>query len=255
MNTHWAERSRQWGQLGPPLQPNQEVIDYFLSEVSADQNILLLGVTKQVAEAYNNIIAVDYSPSMIERVWLGNTDTKQAILENWLNFTPDNKFDAALGDGSINMLYYPGEVEKFFTQLPLWLKPGGKLICRIFTRFDEPVTLDRIYNELKTNKNFSAWRRLIHMYLAEQKGSLVRHSDALAIFNELFPDRSILPWDSEIVSRIDAYKDTTTSTWFPTRSEFLDLVPKYLTPKFVDVGTYEHHTAYPILICQIPEKK
>lgn len=255
MKTHWDARSQHWAQFRVPLQPNQEIIDYFLSEVSADQHILLLGVTRQIAEAYNNVTAVDYSPNMIQRVWVGNSKTKTAILQNWLDYTPTKKFDAVLGDASINMLQYPQEVKRFFNRLHLWIEPGRPLICRMFTRFSEPVTINRIYSELETNRNFNAWRRLLNMYLAEQNGSLVRHSDTLNLFNTLFQDRSQLPWDAETVSKMDTYKDTTTSTWFPTRQEILDIIPGYISAQFVDVGTYEHYTAYPILICKIQENK
>lgn len=255
MNTHWAARSQHWGQMGPPLQPNHEVLDFMLSLVPRESNIMLLGVTPQIAQKYTSVVAVDYSEAMIQRVWPGNSNTKRAILCNWLEFTPNNKFDAILGDGSINMLQHPREVQNFFSRLSLWLKPDAPLVCRIFTRFDEPVTLDRIHSELHTNRNFAAWRRLLNMYLAEQKGPLVKHSDTLDLFNELFPDRSKLPWTSEQCAKLDAYRNTDTYTWFPRRDEFLQLIPSNIHAQFTDVGTYEHATAYPILTCKIQDPK
>lgn len=255
MKTHWDARSQQWSTTGSPLQPNQEVIDYFLSQIPSDQHILLLGVTRQVAEVYQRITAVDYSPSMIQRVWVGNSTTKTAVLQNWLDYRPNQPFSGIIGDASINMLHYPTEIEIFFARLPQWLAPNGKFVCRVFTRFDEPVTLDRIHSELHTMKNFNAWRRLLNMYLAEQSGPLVKHSDTLALFNQLFPDRDQLPWPEDMLSKMDAYKDTTTSTWFPTRKELLSMIPEQFAAEFVDVGSYDHHTAYPILVCKIQDHK
>lgn len=253
MNTHWDARSRHWGKQGPPLQPNQEVIDFLLKNVSNNKNILLLGVTPQIANQYYNVTAVDYSYGMIERVWPGNTPTKKAVLKNWLDYTPLEQFDAVIGDGSINMLMYPSEVELMFNRLHLWINPGKPFICRMFTRFDTPVTLEQIHDELKTNTNFSAWRRLLHMYIAEQQGPVVKHHKVLDLFNDLFPDRSKLPWSSEECSRLDVYKDTVTSTWFPTRKEIQEIIPKHIDTEFIDVGTYHHYTAYPMLVCKIKE--
>ena len=253
MQTHWQDRSKHWGLQGPPLQPNPEVVDYFTSKVATDQHILLLGVTPQIAQVYQRVTAVDYSASMIERVWPGNTATKTAVLQNWLDYTPNKPFDAVIGDGSVNMLHYPTEIKLFFKRLPLWLKPGAPLICRIFTRFDEPVTITRIFEELETNKNFAAWRRLLNMYLAEQHGPLVRHSDVLNLFETLFPDRTQLPFAPELIAKMDAYRGATTSTWFPTRSEFLAEIPDNIEACFEDVGTYDHSTAYPIITCRIKE--
>jgi hypothetical protein len=44
---------------------------------------------------------------------------------------------------------------------------------------------------------------------------------------------------------MDAYKDATTSTWFPTRQEILDLLPD---AEFVDVGTYDIADTCPLMI-------
>ena len=103
--THWAARSLTYGQSGPPLNPNQEIIDGFISLAPVSGHILLLGVTAKIHAAYTHITAVDYSPAMIERVWPGNTPTKQVQEGNWLTVDlPVGTFDAILGDGSVNML-------------------------------------------------------------------------------------------------------------------------------------------------------
>ena len=99
--THWAERSQHWGKIGPPLVPNQEIVDTFTRLVPSDQHILMLGVTPQIANAYTHVTAVDFSPAMIERVWPGNTETKQAIEDNWLTVDlVEEPFDGIIGDGS-----------------------------------------------------------------------------------------------------------------------------------------------------------
>jgi hypothetical protein len=63
------------------------------------------------------------------------------------------------------------------------------------------------------------------------------------LFNQLFPDTSVLPWKD--VSAIDAYRTSTSTSWFPTRQEILELAPE--GSSFVDVGTYDIADTCPIL--------
>ena len=248
--THWADRSRNWTQSQPPLRPNQEIIDYFTSLAPADSNIVLLGVTTEITRAYNNVTAVEREPAMIDNVWLGNTETKRAILENWLTVPlPNNTFDAILGDGSLNMLSGPGQITEFINRAMPWLKPDGKIICRMFTRPDSPITKARLHSEAKNpTVNFSALRRLIPMYIADQNGPVVPVKLIVNLFDQMFPDRTVLPWTPEQMSAMNAYYKSEASTWFPTRQEILDTLPTDVTARFVDVGTYDIADTCPMLI-------
>jgi SAM-dependent methyltransferase len=249
--THWESRSQHWGRIGPPLVPNQEVINAFTQLIPTDSRILLLGVTPQIANAYTNVTAVDFSPPMIERVWPGNTATKQAIEDNWLTVDlADSQFDGVLGDGSINMVGYPNEIRFLFKRTYLWLKPGGRFAMRFFTRPDVDVTREQIIAEgLNPTMGFSAYRRLLPMYVAASEGnSCIRQSRMLEVFDELFPDRSVLKWDPEHVKSMDSYRGTTTTSWFPTRQEILEFVAEEAqSAGFVDAGTYELANTCPIL--------
>jgi SAM-dependent methyltransferase len=222
------------------LNPNHEIIDGFTSLVPTNGHILLLGVTAKVHAAYEHITAVDYSEAMIERVWPGNTTTKTASLDNWLTVDlPEGTFD-----GSVNMLAYPVEVRQLFKRSLQWLKPGGVFACRMWTRPDEPVTKERILAEASTGAmSFTAFRRLFNMLIAERDGSIFPVTKIAELFDEMFPDPSVLPWPD--TSSIDAYRTSTATSWFPTRQEILDLAPA--GSRFVDVGTYEIAETCPIL--------
>lgn len=243
ITTHWAARSLTYGQSGPPLNPNQEIIDGFTSLVPTSGHILLLGVTAKIHAAYEHITAVDYSSAMIERVWPGNTATKQVQEGNWLEVAlPENTYDGIVGDGSVNMLAYPAEVRQLFKRSLQWLKPGGVFAARMWTRPDEPVTVERI-RESAGIMSFTAWRRLLNMYIANRDGSIFPVTRIAALFDELYPDPSVLPWPD--TTSIDAYRTSTATSWFPTRQEILDLAPA--GSRFVDVGTYEIADTCPIL--------
>lgn len=241
--THWEARSRTYGQMGPPLNPNQEIIDGFTSLVPTTGRVLLLGVTPKLHAAYNTITAVDYNGSMIERVWPGNTETKTAILDNWLTVDlPHTSFDGIVGDGSINMLAYPADVKQLFDRSLVWLKPGGRLACRMFTRPDQPVTEADIKAQVG-QLGFSAWRRLFNMLLADRHGPVFPVTLIYELFTQMYPDRSVLPYEN--VTAMDAYQTSTATSWFPTRQEILDIAPA--GSYFVDVGTYELAETCPIL--------
>ena len=242
ITTHWAARSLTYGQSGPPLNPNQEIIDGFTGLVPTNGQVLLLGVTAKIAQAYEHITAVDYNEAMIERVWPGNTPTKQVQYANWLEVDlPLNTYDGIVGDGSVNMLAYPAEVKQLFDRSLSWLKPGGVFAARVWTRPDIPVTVERIRAE--TTMSFTAWRRLLNMYIAERDGSIFPVTKIAELFDELFPDPSVLPWEN--MTSIDPYRTSTATSWFPTRQEILDIAPQ--GSRFVDVGTYEIADTCPIL--------
>jgi SAM-dependent methyltransferase len=245
--THWAARSLHWKTMEPPLQPNQEIVDCFHSLIPCSKRIMLMGVTPQIANAYANVVAVDREPAMIANVWPGDTATKQAINANWLTVDlPAESFDGIIGDGSINMLDI-GDVSFMYNRAISMLKPGGVFACRMFTRPDTPIELDQLYQEaISPTVNFSAYRRLLPMYLAEIHGPVVPVSQISILFDQLFPDRSHVSWTAEQLSKIDDYRNSDTTTWFPTRDELLELSPK--GSRFVDVGTYDIADTCPILV-------
>jgi SAM-dependent methyltransferase len=185
---------------------------------------------------------------MIENVWLGDTATKQAILGNWLTVDlPAESFDAVYGDGSINMLPTDQDRITVIDRCRSWLKPGGKIVLRMFCRPEKPVTREWLQQEVKKpTVNWTAFRRLVPMaLLGETGGNQVQWRECYKYFNELFPDRTQLPYTLEQIARMDAYQDVDTSTWFPTRTEIQQLWP---ATEFVDVGTYDIANLCPIMI-------
>lgn len=250
-STHWNAVSQHYNIGEPPLIPNQEVIDYFYQRVPRTANILMLGVTPLIANAYDNVTAVDRELAMIESLWAGDSATRQAVNDNWLSVSlPNNQYSGVLGDGSINMLTNEQDVMALFERALNWLKPGGYFVCRFFTRPNMPVTLEQLQTQaIKPTMNFSAFKRLLPAYIAEQTGNAWVTTKSMALlFNELFPDRTILPWDEFNLASIDKYARGDGVTWFPNRQEVFDLVPKSAKHvQFVDVGTYDLAEHCPIL--------
>jgi hypothetical protein len=138
------------------------------------------------------------------------------------------------------------DVEFMLNKAKKLLRPGGVFACRMFTRPDEPVTMERLHAEAANpTVNFSAYRRLIPMYIAAQNGPVVPVKLILNLFDQMFPDRTILKWTTEQMSTMDAYRNSESTTWFPTRSEILALAPA--GSRYIESGTYDIADTCPIL--------
>ena len=248
--SHWAQRSQHWNRSVPPLRYDSVALAT-LKELVGDKTnrVVLLGVTRELAEAFPNILAIDSEPNMIANVWIGNTDNKQALLANWLTVElADNSVSATIGDGSVNQVAFPHDQKFLLTRILSWLEPGGVFACRMYTRPDTPITQEQLVEQgIRPTVNWSAYRRMLSMYLAEQEGQTIRTSNITGLFNELFPDRGILPWTREQLEMIDTYAASRLQSCLPTRQELEQIVPDGIVATFVDTGDYDLAEYCPIL--------
>jgi hypothetical protein len=249
--THWAERSKHWGRSQPPLRPDPDAVQLIQDLIGNTTNdILLLGVTRELTVAFENVIAVEREPGMISNVWLGDTDTKRVIHNDWLRVQfPLERFGGAVGDGSINQVAFPHDQLQLLDRILDWLEPGGVFACRMYTRPDTPITLDDLRREgLNPTVNWSAYRRMLSMYLAEHVGQTYPFAEITPLFDGLFPDRSILPWTKEQLEMIDTYATSKLQSCLPTRRELEQIIPaRAREARFVDVGNYDLAYCCPVL--------
>ena len=248
--SHWAQRSQHWNRSVPPLRYDAVALQTLKELVGVRTNkIVLLGVTRELAEAFPNILAIDSEPNMISNVWIGNTDTKEARLANWLTVElADNSMSATIGDGSINQVAFPHDQKQLLTRILDWLEPGGVFACRMYTRPDTPITREQLIEQgIRPTINWSAYRRMLSMYLAELEGQTIHTRNITGLFNELFPDRSILPWTKEQLEMVDTYATSKLQSCLPTRKELEQIFPDGVTATFVDTGNYDLAEYCPIL--------
>jgi hypothetical protein len=210
----------------------------------------LLGVTRELTQAFENLVAVEREPGMISNVWLGDTDSKRVIHNDWLKVQfPHERFGGAVGDGSINQVAFPHDQLELLDRILDWLEPGGTFACRMYTRPDTPITLDDLRGEgLNPTINWSAYRRMLSMYLAEIEGQTIHTRNITAVFDELFPDRSILPWTPQELEMIDTYATSKLQSCLPTRKELEQIIPSRARDvQFIDVGNYDLAHCCPVL--------
>ena len=249
--SHWAQRSQHWNRSQPPLRPDPAAVQLIQDLIgNTTSDILLLGVTRELTQAFENLVAVEREPGMISNVWLGDTDSKRVIHNDWLKVQfPLERFGGAVGDGSINQVAFPHDQLELLDRILDWLEPGGVFACRMYTRPDTPITLDDLRREgLNPTINWSAYRRMLSMYLAEIEGQTIHTRNITAVFDELFPDRTILPWTQQELEMIDTYATSKLQSCLPTRKELEQIIPSRARDvQFIDVGNYDLAHCCPVL--------
>jgi len=67
MKTHWEDRSKQWGKIGPPLNPNQEIVD---AAIADDAIELIIGhVYGQPIVLYGSLGFRIARPNSLDHRW------------------------------------------------------------------------------------------------------------------------------------------------------------------------------------------
>jgi SAM-dependent methyltransferase len=259
VTNHWDRSPRHWSRIEPPLRPNAEVTRAFVRLAGgASARVLLLGVTSELANAFESVHAIDKSPMMLAQVWPGDSASKQATLGNWLEMpVPDDVFDGVIGDGSLSNLVYPHEVREVLARARAKLRPGGNFVCRLFERPDVPVSREALLATAAGPApiNFHAFKWQLAMHLAGQGHATIPVPGILALFDELFPDRGAVAartgWPRELIDLLDVYRDSDVHFTFMTRDEILAVLPPGITNlRFDACGSYDLAQCCPLMSFQ-----
>lgn len=254
--SHWQRYAARWSQIAPPLRPTEETVRLMQSLVGdARARVLLLGVTPELADAFEQVHAIDKSSQMVANVWPGDTATKRAVIADWLDTTePASHFDAVVGDGSLNCVTYPRELKTLFQNLSRVMKPGARFACRLFERPERAITEDDLRKVARggSGHGFHAFKWLLAMHLADRVGASLPVALILQVFNEMFADRDALAaatgWPRAAIDTIDVYRGSPVVYAFPDRAEFRAALPDAFTQvEFLACGSYDLAPLCPIL--------
>jgi SAM-dependent methyltransferase len=254
--SHWQRYHARWSQIRPPLRPNRDVVDCIVNLAGGrDRKVLLLGVTPELADAFVTVQAVDKSPAMIASLWPGDSATRKVSLGDWLDIPgPAGRFDAVIGDGSLNMPHYPRETRILLDRVTDLLVPGGVFACRVYERPPQPISADDLAAIASgpAEIGFHGFKWQFFMHLAEIVGANIPVALVREQFNELFPDRAALAastgWLAADIDTIDVYRGSPSVYAFPNRTEFLAVLPESIgDARFVACGSYDMAACCPIL--------
>lgn len=234
----WAKHGSNWNRLGPPLRPTSGVVAALIKDLDQSSRVLLLGVTPEIHQALDNITAVDRSPTMLANVWPGDTQTKTAILADWLNHDfGDNSYDAVIADCAFGLIGSLEGTSLLQQKLYRCLKQGGSLRARLFERPHGAKTISMqqllAITEGRVSYNFNAFKIMLNFYIADtQKDAKVPQRRIMALFNQLWPDRDQLAaatgWSRSGIDTIDFY-DNQQITAFGNRQEHKQTIPLLAT--------------------------
>ncbi len=248
-HVHWNEYHRAWSNVTLPLRPNHEVVAAVRKEIAAIEGPgLLLGVTAEFAGLCAPLVAIDRNPSFVQRVWHDNGTGRCAVVGNWLHpIFADRTFALCLGDGSLSGMIFPTEMHQLGAELARVLRPGSRLVFRLFASPDTAESVADVKEAALAAKirNFHAFKWRFAMALAAQEREPnIRLDRIYERFDQLFPDRDELirrtGWVREQIETIEHYKRSSVVYSFPTRDQLLSVIGReFCAIRFVPSGTYE----------------
>lgn len=226
---HFQSLIALWSKLQLPLRPQEPVPSTVAALLPKGRRtrLLLMGVTPDYVDLTDDLTAIDWSAEMIAHVWPGDTQTRRAELGDWrsMPFEAD-QFDAAVGDNSMSLLAYPGDLDQALGELRRVLRPGGRAVIRWFLAPDTAPTdteLVSFVDELDAEgADALRWRFAIDA-VHSADGQNVRVTEAYEKYTRLFPDLEKLAydkgWDAGQQTRLELYRGSEMELAFPKREE------------------------------------
>lgn len=262
MTSHWEKLQRHWSLLGPPLKPPPEAVDAYRDILRPrDAEVVLLGVTPELADLGRTVVALDESEQMIAMVWPGDTASRRAIRGSWFDMPfEDATVGLVAGDGCVSVLDTPATRARFFAEVARVLRPGGRAALRAFASPEAPEPLDAVrvralgggvssFHELK-------WR-VAMARAAGHCGRTIAVRSIREAFEATFPDREELcdatGWDLATVGTIDAYAESPAIYSFPTAQAFAAEARRFFDDvRVLSSGNYPFAEQCPMLVLTGP---
>lgn len=255
---HWPLHARRWSLVGPPLRPCAEDVAITQAEVAplgdAPVHALVLGVTPELVAlrlpAGSTVTAIDRSPAMIASLFVAAPD-RRALVGDWLSLPlPHASIDLVVGDGVCSLLAVE-DYGALAAELARVLRPGGRVVLRLFAAPARAETLDDVRAALPAIGSFDVLKWRIAMAL-QTKARAVRVRDIRDAFDRLVPDRAALAaatgWPREVIDHVDIYRDSPASYSFPTVDEVRAAFAPALACTEVHTPRYELGERCPTLV-------
>ncbi len=255
----WSEFHKRFAVQGLPQIPDEAVAWRYTELIRGhDERVLLLGITRALAGIGRDLTALDFSAEQIERMWPGDARDRRALLGDWRDIEPPPEpFTAAIGDGSLSTLDWPGDYRNVLARVAAALASGGVLVIRCFLAPDRREALGQVVDDVLAGRerdcNAARWR--IAMAAAGDDGGIAAR-DFAAVWRRVFPDLAALAertgWSLDGMNLIfDAFSRSPVRFSFVTRAALVDtLPPALIEARFVPSGAYPLSERCPFLVAE-----
>lgn len=262
MTSHWEHYHRHWSLLAAPLRPPAETVGIIEREAgAAGADVLLLGVTPELAGLGRTMRAVDSSPGMIEALWKAGGPSREALVGSWLDLPlASGSVDAVVGDGSLNSLASSAERLLLLRETARVLRPGGRAAIRIFASPVRREDIAAVEDDVRARRidGFHAFKWRVAMTLAGPQPDYGVGVTAIRdAIDGLFPDRARLSaatgWRLEEIATIDAYRNSDTTYSFATAAQQAEEAESvFREVRLVPSGSYSLAERCPVLVMSRP---
>lgn len=251
----WRNFPGVYSRLAPPLTPAPSDVERMRAAISPqDDQTLLLGVTPGIATLGRNLIAVEGSRAMIDRLWPGDQPDRRALVGDWTTLPFEaGRFGSVIGDGALNSV--ASGLDSLIDEIARVLRTGGIAAQRVFASPEDREPLDQIRSDALGGRigNVHALKWRIAMAIAHAPDYLVPVADILGAFNSMFPDRaelaSVTGWEPAAIDTLDAYVGAWHSLCFPTRRALHDMgAGRFATCRFVESDGYPLAERCPLIV-------
>lgn len=258
MTNHWDNYHRHWKLLDAPLRPTAETVAIFDRELDLrNADVLLLGVTPELAILGRSMLAVDQSATMISGVWAGDNALRRAIAGNWLDLPVDRaSIDAIIGDGCLSAVDSKADRNALFGEIARVLKPGMHAAIRVFARPETSDDLRSIEALVLAGgvENFHALKwRIAMACTTDDCDCAIKVRTIRDTFDSLFPNREALAartgWSMVSINTIDVYAGSDISYSFATLAMLIDEASNWFGDvRVVPSGSYPLAERCPLLV-------
>lgn len=236
---HWSDAAYHWHDYGSPLRPSVAdvaAIEALVRNGNGAVNgrplkALLLGVTPEIATmawpARTELLAIDRSRPMLERVWPGDVDgQRRAVCGDWFAFGWDAaRHDVVVGDGIFAILDFPSQYRTLAASIRATLAPDGVFVTRHFLQSGRRETPDAVFADLVANRigSFHAFKLRLAMAMQESATAGVRMGDVYAAWQTAGIDPDALAartgWSRASIETIRPWADKPSRLSFPLAAE------------------------------------
>lgn len=264
MTEHWNAIRRHWRLLGPPLRPPPEVVEAYDRELGlARSQVVMFGVTPELAGLGASMTAVDESSDMIAGIWPGDTDLRKAVRGDWFDPPmPDTSVDALIGDGCLTVIGGADARQALFAAIARVLKVDGRAGIRLYAC---PETRDdpRDIGALALAGGVSTFHDLKWRVAMTATGGAPDYAipvtGILEQFEAMFPDREELSartgWGLPVIGTIDVYRNSSVIYNFAPVSALVEEARVFFDDiRVASTGTYGLAERCPLLVLRSPKR-